>query len=49
MQIQKLCKILRVSIAYAQNLNDIFVPTAYTEKLDADITQNINRYKMLHK
>jgi hypothetical protein len=34
MQIQKLWKVLRVSIACAQILNDIFVPTSYTQKKD---------------
>jgi hypothetical protein len=34
MQIQKLCRVVRVSIACAQILNDIFVPTAYTQTLD---------------
>jgi hypothetical protein len=31
------------------NFNDILVPTAYTEKLDADIAQSINRHRKLHK
>jgi hypothetical protein len=30
-------------------LNDIFVPTAYTQKLDANIVQDINHYRKLHK
>jgi aminoglycoside/choline kinase family phosphotransferase len=48
MQIQKLWQVLRVFIARAQIFNGIFVPTVYTQKLDADIAQNISRYRKLH-
>jgi hypothetical protein len=34
MSIQKLRQLMGVSIARAQLLNDIFVPTTYTQKLD---------------
>ena len=34
MQIRKLWQVVGVSIACAQILNGIFVPTAYTQKLD---------------
>jgi hypothetical protein len=34
MQIQKLWQVVEVSIAYAQILNGIFIPTAYTQKMD---------------
>jgi hypothetical protein len=34
MLIRKLCQVMGVSIACAQFLNDIFVPTSYTQKLD---------------
>jgi hypothetical protein len=49
MQIQKLWQAFGVSIACTQILNDFFIPKVYTQKLDVDIAQSINRYRKLHK
>jgi hypothetical protein len=48
-QIQKLWHVLGVFILFAQILNGILLPTTYSQKLDADITQSIIRYRKLHK